>query len=180
MLLNIITPVTRYGNLFLIEKSIKSIPESNRRWICVFDDTYIPKTLPNDCEAYSCTNSISKMGNMQRNYALDLVEKGHIYFNDDDTEIHPFLWRRIEKLETHDFIHFSQVCKNGSLRLKGDRVMNGSIDSHNFVVSKECVANTRWDLKRYDADGVFAEECYKNAKSPIFIPKVLSVYNSLR
>lgn len=149
--------------------------------MCVFDFSYIPKNIPNDCEAYMCLSERgSIVGNAQRNFALDRVEKGHIYFNDDDTVLHNRLWRKIEMLENHDFIHFSQIEKNGGLRLKGDKISVGTIDSHNFIVSKECVGDTRWVLDRYDADGIFAETCYKKSKSPIFIPKVLSIYNYLR
>lgn len=180
MYLTIVTPVTRYGNLFSIAKSLEIIPKLNRRWICVFDSTCIPHTVPENCEAYMHTDPNSGAGNSQRNFAINLVEKGHLYFNDDDTEIHPFLWKNIEALDEYDFIHFSQINKNGSLRLKGDRVANNYIDSHNFIVSRECIGDTRWITDRYDADGIFAETCYKKSVSPIFIPKVLSIYNSLR
>jgi hypothetical protein len=179
MYLTIITPVTRYGNLHEIRRSI-IIPKENFRWICVFDSTYIPKNIPKDCEAYIHVDPKSGMGNAQRNYAINLVKDGHLYFNDDDTEVHPDLWKKVKDLDSHDFIHFSQINKDGSLRLKGDRVANNPVDSHNFIVSRECVGNIRWELDRYDADGIFAETCYKKSKSPLFIPRVLSIYNSLR
>jgi hypothetical protein len=35
-------------------------------------------------------------------------------------------------------------------------------------------------LNRYDADGVFARECYQKAKTILYIDKILSVYNTLR
>ena len=180
-ILTIITPVTRYGNLDAIRRSI-NIPRENFRWICVFDNTHIPKNIPLDCEAYVCIDPNSRVGNAQRNFAIELIKEGHVYFNDDDTTIHHLLWKRIEKLN-NDFIHFSQIHKDGSLRLKGDRITDnegGTVDSHNFVVSRECIGDTRWILDRYDADGVFATVCYKKSVSPIFIPKVLSIYNSLR
>lgn len=179
MYLNIITPVTRYGNLNAIRRSI-NIPKKNFRWICVFDGTTIPNNIPSECEAYVYVDENSRMGNGQRNFALNLVKEGHIYFNDDDTTIHPFLWRRVESLDDHDFIHFSQINKDGSLRLEGDKVVLNCIDSHNFIVGKDCVGDTRWVLDRYDADGLFAHECYQKSILPIFIPKVLSVYNSLK
>ena len=56
----------------------------------------------------------------------------------------------------------------------------GTIDSHNFVTSVECMEDTRWVLDRYDADGVFARECFEKAKTILYINKVLSVYNTLR
>ena len=179
MFLNVITPVIRYGNLDAIRRSI-NIPRENFRWICVFDSTHIPKNIPEDCEAYSYTDSNSGAGNAQRNFAINLIKEGHVYFNDDDTTIHHLLWKRIKNLDAHDFIHFSQINKDGSLRLKGDRVSNNYIDSHNFVINRKLIGNTRWVIDRYDADGIFAETCYKRSISPIFIPKVLSIYNSLR
>lgn len=179
MKLTIITPVTRCGNLSTIRKSI-NIPREQFRWICVFDAVSLPDSLPEDCEAYSYVDPKSGMGNAQRNFAINLVKDGHIYFNDDDTTLHSLLWDRVNHLENYDFIHFSQNCKNGSLRLKGERVANNYIDSHNFIVSRQCVGDLRWLLNNYDADGIFAENCYKKSKSSIFISEVLSIYNSLR
>jgi len=178
MYLTIITPCVRYGNLAAIERSI-NIPKENFRWIVVIDGTCIPKHLPEKCEYYLHTDENSKVGNAQRNFALNLIDDGWVYFNDDDTTLHHLLWRRIEKFE-NDFISFSQINKDGSLRLKGDVVKLNYIDSHNFVVKRECIGDTRWEIDKYNADGLFAEECYKKSKNPLFIPKVLSIYNSLR
>lgn len=179
MKLNIITPCVRYGNLDAISRSI-NIPRESYRWIVVFDNTHIPRNIPSNCEAYICVNPESKNGNAQRNYALDLITDGHVYMNDDDTELHPFLWRKIENLDDHDFIHFSQINKDGSLRLKGNLVEINHIDSHTFIVKRELIGNSRWILNEYAADGIFAKECYAKSVLPIFIPKVLSIYNSLR
>ena len=179
MFLNIVTPTIRYGNLFEIAKSI-NIPRENFRWMCIFDSTCIPRNLPKICEAYMHTNPNSRVGNAQRNFALDLIKEGHVYFNDDDTVIHELLWKKIQNLDDNDFIHFSQIMKDGSLRLKGDIVKTNYIDTHNFIVRRDCIGDTRWVLNKYEADGIFAEECYAKSKSPKFIPKVLSIYNSLR
>ena len=81
-------------------------------------------------------------GNGQRNYGIDLVKHGHIYFNDDDTTIVPVLWENIKDL-TQDFISFSQIDKQGNMRLIGKTIAIGTIDSHNFIVSKEIVGDTR-------------------------------------
>lgn len=179
MFLNIITPCTRSNNLFEIAKSI-NIPPEQYRWIVVFDALEVPSDIPKECETYAVRVEGSVFGNGQRNYAIDMVEKGHLYFNDDDTTIHPDLWENIKDLESTQFISFSQVNKDGSFRLRGDIIGNGYIDSHNFVVSKECVGDRRWLLNRYEADGLFANECFRGSKSWKFIPKVLSVYNSLK
>ena len=176
MYLNIITPCSRPQNLKVISESI-NIPKENYRWIVVFDGLEI-KEIPNNCEAYSIKDNNSIYGNAQRNYALDLITDGYVYFNDDDTIIHPELWDEIKDKE-NDFISFKQSNKDGSLRLEGNEIIPNFIDSHNFIASSKCI-NTRWVLNRYDADAFFAMECYKNAKESLYIPKILSVYNFLK
>jgi len=177
MFLNIITPSCRPGNLDIISKSI-NIPRDQYRWIVVFDLLEAPDNIPDNCEFYNIKDAKSTSGNAQRNFGLDLVTHGHIYFNDDDTIMQPDLWEEIKDLE-EDFISFKQVNKNGSARLEGNNISVGNVDSHNFVVSAQCMGDTRWVLNRYDADGVFAHECYNKATTKLYIPKVLSVYNSL-
>jgi hypothetical protein len=177
MFLNIITPCSRPENLEIISKSI-NIPRDQYRWIVVFDLLEMPENIPDNCEWYAIKDANSTSGNAQRNFALDLVTHGHVYFNDDDTIMQPNLWEEIKDLE-EDFISFKQVNKDGSIRLEGNNISVGNVDSHNFVVSTECMGDTRWVLNRYDADGVFAHECYNKANTTLYIPKVLSVYNSL-
>ncbi len=180
MFLNIITPCTRVENLHKISESI-NIPKDNYRWIVVFDMEQMPspELIPNNCEFYFHKNPLSVFGHAQRNYALDLLEFGHVYFNDDDTSIHPELWENIREL-SHDFISFSQNEQSGKLRLNGDVIKLHAVDSHNFIVAINTIGQTRFDITLYDADGYFATECYEKPCSKIFIPKVLSTYNNLR
>jgi len=180
MFLNIITPCTRPQNLQKIAESI-NIPRENYRWLVVFDSLFVPEKslIPVSCEHYLHRDKNSISGNAQRNFALSKVLAGHVYFNDDDTTIHPDLWSNIYTLDEHDFISFSQNTSAGDLRLKGNRIQMCHIDSHNYIVSKKLIKGREWDLSMYEADGFFAEGCYREAKSPIFINKVLSIYNSL-
>lgn len=186
MFLNIITPCSRPENLHEISKSI-NIPEDNYRWIVVFDMNELPNNelIPNNCEVYVHRNELSTVGHSQRNFAIDLINEGHIYMNDDDTEIHPELWGNIKSL-TEDFICFKQNNKDGSIRLNSSYVKIGNIGSHNFIVSKNIVGDDRWVVDRYDADGEFAERMYKKhidscgGFSYKYIPLSLSTYNSLR
>jgi hypothetical protein len=178
MFLNIITPCSRPDNLQVISESI-NIPRENYRWIVVFDALEIPKNVPDNCEAYCLKDNNSIYGNAQRNFGIDLVTKGHVYFNDDDTIIQSTLWDEIKDKDNADFISFKQSNKDNTLRLEGKEIAINYIDSHNFITSLECI-DTRWALDRYDADAVFAIECNKNAKVTLYIPKVLSVYNSLK
>jgi hypothetical protein len=180
MFINIITPCSRPENLSKISASI-NIPKENYRWIVVCDSTELPNEnlIPKNCEIYYHKDFSSISGNSQRNYALDLVEYGYVYFNDDDTLVHPELWENIKELD-NDFISFMQVTTTGNLRLIGNRIEVGGIDSHNFLVSKKLCGDSKFEKNLYHADGLFAEECYKKSKNPSHLPKVLSIYNLLR
>jgi len=179
MFLNIITPCSRPENLHVISKSI-NIPKENYRWIVVFDLNELPSSdlIPENCEPYAYKDPESFSGNGQRNFAIDKIEKGYVYFNDDDTILHKDLYESIKDL-TFDFITFPQEWPNGHIRLKGDTVGVNHTDSHNFVLSHSLIGDTRWRLGIYAADGIFAYEC--GSKTSVkFINKVLSTYNTLR
>lgn len=180
MFLNIITPCSRPENLLKISESI-NIQEKNYRWIVVVDSYELPKynLIPKNCEIYTHKDPESISGNAQRNYALDLIKDGYVYFNDDDTILHPHLWDNIKDLN-NDFISFRQLNKDLTLRLFGDLISVGFIDSHNFIVSRELIDKTKFTLNKYEADGIFATECFKNSKSALWLNKPLSIYNSLR
>jgi hypothetical protein len=179
MFLNIITPCSRKENLSAIAESI-NIPKENYRWIVVFDSEEIPDIeLPSNAEYYCHKDINSRCGNAQRNHAIDKVKEGYVYFNDDDTTMHPEFWDNIKDSE-EDIISFMQVNKDGTLRLYGDNLQVYHIDSHNFVVANRIIEDTRWVIDYYISDGVFAEDCSKKAKTKKYIPKALSVYNTLR
>jgi hypothetical protein len=180
MFLNIITPCSRPENLNTIAKSI-NIPRENYRWIVVFDGFTLPdkELIPDNCEVYLHRDKESKAGHSQRNFALKLIDKGHVYSNDDDTIIHPELWDNIKNLDD-DFITFGQEEKTGRLRLRGNVVAVYKIDSHNFIYKHSIIGDTIFDITDYNADGHFAVECFGKAESKIWIDKVLSTYNYLR
>lgn len=179
--LNIITPCSRPYNLIEIGKSI-NIPISNYRWIVVFDSENLPdlSLIPKNCEFYTHKDLTSIYGNAQRNYALDLIDNGYIYFNDDDTVLHNDLWENIKLLDKYDFISFDQLNTNGSHRIHGNKIALYHIDSHNFITHHSLSNNVKFMNNNYCADGLFAEYCYTKAKNPIYINKYLSVYNQLR
>jgi hypothetical protein len=180
MFLNIITPCSRPENLLKISESI-NIPEENYRWIVVCDSDSLPneELIPKNCEIYHYKDLESISGNSQRNHALNMIDNGFIYFNDDDTLIHPELWVYIKDLE-NDFISFIQLNKNGNLRLLGNFINIGYIDSHNFIVNRKIVGESRFIINKYDADGYFAVECFNKSKNSFYINKPLSIYNLLR
>jgi hypothetical protein len=178
MKINIITPCSRPENLEKISESI-NIPSENYRWIVVFDSDHL-HSAPENCESYFLKVDGSNVGNAQRNFAIDMIDDGYVYFLDDDTILHPVLWENLKEYEDKDMIVFSQIWKNGKIRLRGDRVAINHTDSGNFLVKRYVIGDLRWDLRRYDADGIFAEECFKASKSVIFLYKPCSIYNALR
>ena len=182
MFLNIITPCVHIDNLKSISNSI-NIPRENYRWVVVFDLNEMPSDIPNNCEAYCYKNpnpiiNSESRGDAQRNYGTELIHQGHVYYNDDDTTIHPELWDNIKDLD-NDFISFDQNWNNGWFRLSGSEIGLNKTDTHNFITSRELIGDTRWRLDIYESDGFFVEECYRKSKSSIYIPKVLSVFNTL-
>jgi len=179
MKINIITPCSRPENLITISKSI-NIPKENYRWIVVFDSEELPnsKLIPSNCEVYLHKNPISIVGNSQRNFALDLIKEDYIYFNDDDTIIHPDFWENVKNLN-NDFIYFIQEKRDGTIRIYSNTVQVGNIDSHNFLLKYDIIEDTRWKLNIYEADGIFANECFNKSKNSNRINKVLSTYNYL-
>ena len=160
MFLNIITACSRPENLKTIAESI-NIPKENYRWIVVFDSNELPNEclIPDNCEVYTHINSESRVGNSQRNFAIGLIIDGHVYSNDDDTTIHPNLWENIKDLD-EDFISFSQEELNGTIRLRGDNIQLNHIDSHNFIVSRQTIGESKWQLGTYAAHGYLAMVCY--------------------
>lgn len=182
MFLNIITPCSRPFNLKKIEESI-NIPKSHYRWIIVFDFESIPplEHTPQQCEMYATKDIYSRFGNSQRNYALNLIEKGYIYFNDDDTIIHKNLWENIKDINDDvDFISFAQENKNGSQRLIAGNIKLNHIDSHNFITKYDICKNIRFNKHLYNADGIFAVEAFKKSNNHLIIQKTLSTYNYLK
>jgi len=184
MFVNIITPCSRPENLHKIAQSIK-LSRYNYQWIIVHDSDKLPdiSLLPLNALHIAKRVEGSTSGNGQRNIALDLISDdpyNWIYFNDDDTIIHPELWDNVRKNYDSDFIHFQQEDVDGNIRLYSNSIEVGQVDSHNFIFKVKLLGDTRWQLDKYDADGYFAKEIYAKAKHPVYLNKVLSTYNLLR
>lgn len=184
MFLNIVTPCSRPCNLPEIARSITQIPRENYKWLVVVDSV-APVKIPAR-NAYELPDEVmfiydpkSIVGNAQRNFAIDSIHDGHVYFLDDDTVLHPDLWDEVKNLGDYDFIHFDQCYRDGVKRIGGEVAVD-RIDSGSAIVSRDLIGRTRWELSRYNADGYFLEECFRRAKNTVYIPRILSYYNFLR
>jgi len=177
MHLNIVTACSRPENLPTILKSI-NIPITSHTWWIIVDGTepIVKIKFPRNVRIFYHPDD-SAVGNGQRNFALDQISKGYIYFLDDDTTLHPDLYKSIEALE-NDFIHFDQANKNGTKRIGGTVAIN-HVDTGSVVCSRALIGDIRWQKDLYQADGRFWSTVFKAAKNPVYIQQSLSIYNAL-
>jgi hypothetical protein len=101
--INIVTPCSRPENLEVIHASIKStLHDVNWLWLVCFDGSVVKDHTPKEMERtkfFRVTNEKSKSGNAQRNYCLELINSGWVYFLDDDTVMHGGLREAINEDE---------------------------------------------------------------------------------
>lgn len=200
MLLNIITPCTRLRNLpevkSSIEEACKNIP-LKIVWYIVVDSNKIKKNIPLSIKStpqikirhFYESVKWSVFGNGQRNFALDKIKEGFVYFLDDDNRLHPDL----VKVLYEKFKKFGQeiglICqqslytmkyKRNRKRIRKVKFEKERIDTAQFVADISLIGDSRWVLKEYAADGTFILEVFnKNPKKFIILDKVLSYYNDL-
>jgi len=178
-MLTLITPCYRQKNLSKMHGSIRF--DLIDKWIIVYDTTYdrryekIYTDNPKILEV-ECSGGIS--GNPQRNYGLNLVEDGHIYFLDDDNIIHPNFWFVATRLAADYFYTFDQLRDNKAEVLPGFNIAVDQIDTAMFIVHKNHVKNIQWCTDKYNADGYFICDINnQNKKAHIYINIVACYYN---
>lgn len=178
MHIHLVTPCTRPQNIPWIAWSIPIPPERYTWWI-IYDGEELPDIeWPERAKPFAYRKQGSKWGNAQRNFALDRIHDGWVYFLDDDTFMHPGFWDLVQDQEA-DFIHFMQEKPGGKVRLEGKDVRPNRIDSGCFLVRRDCVGGIRWRENLYEADGMFAQEVFRRADSKQYLRQVGSVYNAI-
>jgi hypothetical protein len=171
MKITIITPLWREE---LLNQVAASIPR-HFRWIVVCGYKIPEKLLPTNGEFYAIA---SHSGIDKRNFAMNLVTDGHLFFLDDDTILHPDFEKLLEVPEKYDFIHFNQHFLNGKKR-KGGIVERGKIDTGSYLISRKLIGDTQWK-KTPAPDYFFAKKCLDKAIQPLYINKAFSYYNALK
>ena len=177
---NIITPCCRQKNLDLIIKSINF--DLIDKWYIIYDTskdrTYTKKFEDNPkIEEHFCSDT-GVVGHPQRNYGLNLVKDGFIYFLDDDNIIHPEFWNIAQTLDINCFYTFDQQRLYEGKILKGNVLKVFWIDTAQFIIPKQLIKNLTFDITKYHADGLFItkiNELYP--KNHIYIPKIACYYN---
>ena len=169
-ILNVITACSRPENLPLLEESLEPGKASfELRWLVIHDTGEVE----------------SRVGNAQKNEALEMIDSGWVYFLDDDNLIHPKFFPAIAQA-IHDgpgrrgFI-FSQDCNLFIRRASPETVRVDRIDLAQFVLRRDLIGSWRFDLPTYNSDGMLIEGLYqKHAGEFTFIDQVLCYYNRLR
>jgi hypothetical protein len=181
MKLNLITPCSRPENLLKISSQIPIIEDLI--WWIVFDSAkpinislnYPPQT---NIHYY---NDDSKAGNGQRNYALDLITEGYIYFLDDDTIPKEKLFEIWKTLPPNQFAIGQQLFPDGTLRLDARMPELNHIDSGCCIIDRKIIGKNRWEYGMYAGDGEFYISCaLGNEDKIILINEPISIYNALR
>jgi hypothetical protein len=182
-MLTIITPCCRPENLSKLYASIAF--HLIDKWIIVYDTshnrTYTksfvghPKILEVECD------HVGVVGHPQRNYGMDLVTDGFIYFLDDDNIIHHNFWSIVEMLDPEYFYTFDQLRnRQTSWILPGHEIALMKIDTAMFLFHRCHVKTIRWQTDRYDADGRFiCEILAENPGKHIYIKQIGCYYNYL-
>jgi len=175
----IITPSIRQSNLARIKESINF---DKAQWIIVYDTSKDRKyepifNHPKILEVGCSHPGIS--GNPQRNFGLDLVDDGFVYFLDDDNIVHPGLWDELDTLDDNFFYTFDQE-QDGKLLRHGDNPRLFHIDTAQAIIPKKIIGDMKWNLYSYCADGLFISEIYNTfGNRHKYINKTLSYCNYL-
>jgi hypothetical protein len=180
-MLTIITPCFRQQNLPKLYDSIKF--DQVTQWIIVYDTsnnrsyTKLYTDHPKILEV-TCDGGIS--GNPQRNYGLNLVQDGFIYFLDDDTIVHPTFWSIVNLFNPAYFYTFDQLRDKQGTILHGNDIRVFYIDTAMYVVHKQHIKDTKWRNHRYNADGHFICDIYDtNMGFHKYIKLTAAYYNYL-
>jgi len=197
-MITIITPCCRQKNIPFLFESIQF--NKIDKWIIVYDTSKnreykkIYENNPKILEVYCNDSGIS--GNPQRNCGINLVDDGFIYFLDDDNIIHPEFWNISDTFDSNYFYTFDQI-RNDNIKyiiqpsfwktidsknfiLFGNTIKLQHIDTAMYIVHKKMIKNILWNPHRYDSDGLFICDVFKqNANSHKYINKVCSYYNFL-
>mgnify|MGYP001598714625 CR=1 FL=1 len=190
MNLNIITPVSRPGNLRAIKNSIgwHNLPV---RWIVVGEQglswIITPGCYPDTITLLGAKTAPA--GHAHRNVTIDFIgnTSDWIMSLDDDNILHPDLipWLEANKelLENYEVVIFDQVNKYGALRLQArpDMVAPNCIDTAQYMWRGRAAEGIRFREDLYNADGYFIEEVYqRNKDKTLFVNQPLCYYNYLR
>lgn len=160
MILHLITALTRPENLPAIAASIQAAQRDHitLHW-------HIQPGQPDD-----------PGGQHTKNRLLDQITDGWVNILDDDTTLHPGLPDHASRHTHADAVVVRQ--QHHHYTLTGNPPQLGNIDAGQ-VVFRRALAGDRRIPEQYDGDGHFFADILAGA-NVIYLPQILSVYNTLR
>ena len=118
-----------------------------------------------------------------RNDMLDDIDDGWIWFLDDDTVVHPELFREASSIIRRDpsvrVVVFSQQRPRHRLRAKPENVRVGKIDTGQPMLKREVIGAQRFKEALF-ADGMLYSDLLRDEENVFYSPKLLSLFNYLR
>lgn len=187
MTLHVITPISRPKNLPALYKSLCDHLPMAWRWWCIFDRRVkLPPKPPQwrDVAYWGyAPEGPSVAGYGQRNFALDQILDGWIYFLDDDNLIHPRLiptWSEaIREYPQAWWFIFRQVRPNGAIYLRATcppRINH--VDIGQSMIHRKVIGAQRFE-NQYCADGILFERLAQQFE-PVCVDVEATFYNALR
>ena len=181
----IITPCCRPQNLPKLFASINF--EYVNNWIIIYDTsrdrsytrsfTEYPKIIEAECD------TIGSAGHPQRNFGLNFVSKGFVYFLDDDNIMHPHFWQVFPHImnDNNQYIYsFDMEKEDGSIKVGNEPFLH-VIDTAMVLISHSLIKGLQWYKHFAYSDGIFISTLYEKNKSNFFyIPHAICYYNKLQ
>jgi glycosyltransferase involved in cell wall biosynthesis len=157
MKITLITPCSRPENIKSLESLLNF--EYIHEWIIVYDGSKVSsfeKCENPKIKQYIFTLENSIKGTAQRNFGIDLVSSGYVYFLDDDNRLHPNFYNFLDTIEPGNIYTFDQE----KIRL-GNVIRAYCIDTAQYLVdfSLPGVKNVKWENSLIH-DGVYIEKVY--------------------
>lgn len=186
-MLHIVTPISRPENLEKIHASIRAHVPIEYRWWCVFDYRVSVPPKPQDWQSVAYWGHgggpRSAVGYPQRNFVLDQVDTGWLYFLDDDNVIHPRLIRVwLDALQRHPaglWFIFRQVRPDGRIYLRPHcPPRQNFVDMGQSVIHRSVIGKHRFP-EQYGGDGLLFERLGQWAEV-ICVDEEATYYNALR
>lgn len=198
--LYILTRCSRLDHILDIKDSIFNCYNDfwNVYWYIAFDNKkikYIPDNIFNNLQSDNIKFffDLNNSGILSYNMTNELLSKiehrddNWIYFLDDDNKLHENLLKESAKVIQKNNckgIIFSQMIYSKDNRKSLFRIANkenikvGYIDLAQYLINSTIIENHKFDISRYDADGVFIENIYDEKKDDFcIIDKILCYYN---
>jgi hypothetical protein len=183
--LTIVTPCFRQENLDIVFKSINF--DITKQWIIVYDPTKpsIVKPHFNHPQISEFHMEYSEpwswCGNSQRDFAINKINSGWIYFLDDDNVMHKKFWKLFLTISLPHFYTFDMQCKYEEILFsKGGNISHGHIDTAMFLVHKEHIRDIKWSEAQNERGGDFKFIKNINDTNPemhVYIPQEACYHN---